>query len=126
MVKVSTFYDSTYDRSNFVPNVSVNIGKGKQVVGLTLKDRLNNSYFKVIDNCTILDYYVWQEGDNLPNLSVTYYGTSTAWWIIARKNGVIDPLNLKVGDTLQIPDLSSILTELGDTSTSELNTEVTF
>ncbi len=42
-------------------------------------------------------------GETLDRLAARYYGDSTAWRVIARANGVIDPLRLTPGTVLVIP-----------------------
>lgn len=44
-----------------------------------------------------------QLGETLDRLAARYYGDSTAWRVIARANGVVDPLRLRPGTLLVIP-----------------------
>lgn len=47
--------------------------------------------------------YVIAEGDTLSGISVTYYGTETAWLRIAEANPDVDPDRLRIGTSLRIP-----------------------
>ncbi len=47
------------------------------------------------------------EGDSLPSLAYQAYGDPTAWRAIARANGISDPLRLRPGRRLTIPELTS-------------------
>ena len=126
-MSTSSFYDSNYDRSKFIDKYDITLGKGKSIFTITIQDMLSTSYLNLIDQCSVQEYYVWQAGDNLPNLAYAFYKNTTAWWIIARKNGIINPFSLKVGDVIAIPNLASINSAIkGNKSVSELNTEVTF
>ena len=44
------------------------------------------------------------EGDSLPSLAYSAYGDPTAWRTIARANGIDDPLRMRPGQTLTIPE----------------------
>ena len=53
-------------------------------------------------------YYV-QRGDTLDSLSLKFYNTPTRYWIICSFNRIRDPFKeLKEGETLKIPSMSSI------------------
>jgi nucleoid-associated protein YgaU len=45
------------------------------------------------------------EGDSLPSLAYAAYGDPTAWRTIARANGIDDPLRLKPGHRITIPEV---------------------
>jgi nucleoid-associated protein YgaU len=45
------------------------------------------------------------EGDSLPSLAYDAYGDATAWRTIARANGIDDPLRLRPGRRLTIPEI---------------------
>ena len=45
-----------------------------------------------------------QVGDTLDRISAQYYGDSTQWRDIAAANGLMDPLDLKPGSMLAIPE----------------------
>lgn len=45
-----------------------------------------------------------QVGDSLDRIAAKYYGNSTRWRDIAEANGVSDPLDLRPGTLLSIPD----------------------
>jgi len=45
------------------------------------------------------------EGDSLPSLAYDAYGDPTAWRTIARANGIDDPLRLRPGRRLRIPEV---------------------
>ncbi len=47
------------------------------------------------------------EGDSLPSLAYDAYGDPTAWRTIARANNINDPLNLRPGRRLAIPEVPS-------------------
>ncbi len=42
-------------------------------------------------------------GDDLYSLAVTYYGDAKAWTLIARANGLVDPV-IQTDSTLSIPN----------------------
>lgn len=48
-------------------------------------------------------YHLIGKQDTLENLANKYYQDSNKWYIIALKNGIIDPFNLEVGKQLIIP-----------------------
>ncbi|MEY2514373.1 MAG: hypothetical protein QOJ89_1731, partial [bacterium] len=48
---------------------------------------------------------VVSEGDSLPSLAYAAYGDPTAWRTIARANGIDDPLRLKPGHRITIPEV---------------------
>lgn len=43
-------------------------------------------------------------GDTLDRIAATYYGDATNWRVIAAANGIVDPLALRPGSVLAIPD----------------------
>jgi hypothetical protein len=45
------------------------------------------------------------EGDSLPSLAYQAYGDPTAWRTIARANGIDDPMRLRPGRRLKIPEV---------------------
>ena len=45
-----------------------------------------------------------QVGDTLDRIAARYYGDSTRWRDIAAANGIADPLDLRPGTLLAIPD----------------------
>ena len=53
--------------------------------------------------------YEIQRGDTLDSIALQFYNDPTKYWIVADFNHIQDPLlDLKMGDTLKIPNLSSI------------------
>jgi len=58
--------------------------------------------------------YQYEHGANLPNLSYRFYGKTTAYWIIAIYNGIVDPLSIQEGQVLKIPAFSEITRALAD------------
>ena len=47
------------------------------------------------------------EGDSLPSLAYDAYGDATQWRVIARANNIHDPLRLRPGRRLKIPERPS-------------------
>jgi nucleoid-associated protein YgaU len=47
-----------------------------------------------------------RDGDSLPSIAYGAYGDPTAWRAIAQANGIDDPLRLRRGSRLSIPDVS--------------------
>jgi hypothetical protein len=45
-----------------------------------------------------------QPGETLDRISYTYYGDSTLWRLIARRNGILDPLRMNAGRLLIVPE----------------------
>lgn len=103
--------------NNFMDPVSYTSGKGtasieKQLVNFydSKLSFLNGGY-----NCTI---YTLTRPNFLPNISYKFYGTTSLWWVIARFNGIIFPLKeIKVGVTLNIPELTDISKALNKAQT---------
>ncbi len=52
--------------------------------------------------------WVVQEGQRLDWIAFNEYGESSAWRVIAEENGIDDPFNLRAGQVLRIPMLSSV------------------
>ena len=48
-----------------------------------------------------------ERGETLDRLAASYYGDSTQWRLIARANGIEDPLALEPGAILVIPKLKA-------------------
>lgn len=48
-----------------------------------------------------------RDGDSLPSIAYDVYGDPTQWRVIARTNGIDDPLRLRRGSDLTIPTLDS-------------------
>lgn len=48
-----------------------------------------------------------QPGETLDRISAQYYGDSTKWRALAQANGVEDPLTLRPGALLSIPQLDA-------------------
>lgn len=46
------------------------------------------------------------EGDTLQGIAFQYYGDSGRWGDIATYNGIINPLELEKGQTIQIPSFN--------------------
>lgn len=122
----STFYNARYDRSKFMDVVDVEVGKGKDAKTIPIVDRLDNEYVDLINSLTEFERYECISGDNLPNISYNFYKTTTAWWIIARVNGIVDPLSIQAGDILLIPRLTQINKKLTNVNTSNLGKVVVF
>ena len=53
-------------------------------------------------------YYTIVAGDEIGNIAFDYYGNSKWWWVIWDSNDIENPFELKVGNTLLIPDLNRI------------------
>ncbi len=75
---------------------------------------------------------VSEEENNLPLISFKEYSRPDLWWVIARANGIINPLSeVKTGMLVSIPTLESVTAAL-DTLRSSLsiqqlgNTQVQF
>ena len=49
-----------------------------------------------------------QPGETLDRISARYYGDATMWRPLAVANGIEDPLSLRPGSLLSIPDMSTI------------------
>jgi contractile injection system tube protein/LysM domain-containing protein len=49
-----------------------------------------------------------QPGETLDRISARYYGDATMWRPLAVANGIEDPLSLRPGSLLSIPDMSSL------------------
>lgn len=47
-------------------------------------------------------------GETLDRISYTYYGDSGQWRRIAERNGILDPLRLRVGRMLTVPELQAV------------------
>ena len=47
-------------------------------------------------------------GETLDRISYQYYGDSAQWRRIAERNGILDPLRLRVGRLLTVPDLGVV------------------
>lgn len=47
-------------------------------------------------------------GETLDRISYTYYGDSGQWRRIAERNGIVDPLRLRVGRLLTVPELQAV------------------
>ena len=44
-----------------------------------------------------------QPGETLDRISARYYGDSTKWRLLARANGIEDPLAVRAGSLLSVP-----------------------
>lgn len=122
---MSTFYSSKYSRTNFMEEIPVLVGKGKARTYVNILDRLDEKYIEIVNNTVSSKSYTVSDGDNLPNISWKFYQTTTLWWIIARVNGIVDPLSIKSGDILRIPDFNSINTNVSVSNTSNIGTVTT-
>jgi hypothetical protein len=49
-----------------------------------------------------------QPGETLDRISARYYGDATRWRPLANANGIEDPLSLRPGSLLSIPDMGTI------------------
>lgn len=47
-----------------------------------------------------------KSGDTLPRLAFQHYGDAKRWRVIARANGLVDPLDLEPGRTLIVPRIA--------------------
>lgn len=48
--------------------------------------------------------YLWQEGDRVDTLAASYYGSETAWWMIAEANPqVLNWSSVPVGTPVRVP-----------------------
>lgn len=54
-----------------------------------------------------------KDGDQLDNLSYTYYGTSQLWWVILDANPTINQFDIELnklsGTQIRIPDFEEVL-----------------
>jgi nucleoid-associated protein YgaU len=105
--------------------IPVLVGKGKARTYVNILDRLDEKYIEIVNNTVSSKSYTVSDGDNLPNISWKFYQTTTLWWIIARVNGIVDPLSIKSGDILRIPDFNSINTNVSVSNTSNIGTVTT-
>ena len=53
------------------------------------------------------------EDGRLDLISYEYYGTPMYWWSIAQASGIHDPLSVKRGDRLRIPNISTLVSRDG-------------
>lgn len=49
--------------------------------------------------------HIITEADTLTNLAYSYYNDPKAWVVLADVNGIMDPFDLTIGDTLVIPPI---------------------
>lgn len=50
----------------------------------------------------------------ITTLSMTHYGTTSAWWIILAYNGFVHPDDIEEGTSVRIPELAPIVEALSD------------
>lgn len=63
---------------------------------------------------------------NLPGISYKLYGTVDLWRVILEFNGLSDPINdLYVGQVLQIPSKTDVLSILSSSDSTSVNNQVT-
>jgi len=67
---------------------------------------VEDRFFTGIQNCF---QYVVQEDDTILTVSLKAYNTSNYWTIIAEQNKLSDPLELTVGQVLNVPFLTAFL-----------------
>jgi len=48
-----------------------------------------------------------QRGETLDRISAKYYGDSTRWRLLADANGIEDPLGIRPGSLITVPQLGS-------------------
>ena len=51
--------------------------------------------------------HVVRDGDSLPSISYASYGDPTTWRVIAEANGIDDPLSLRRGRVLGVPQVDA-------------------
>ena len=49
------------------------------------------------------------EGDRVDLIAYRYLGSAELWWIICDFNEIVFPLELRIGATLRIPSIESVL-----------------
>jgi nucleoid-associated protein YgaU len=59
--------------------------------------------------------YTVQSGEEgrLDKISYKFYDNVQYWWVIAVANDIINPLSVKAGDSLRIPDRESLFSPGG-------------
>ena len=105
---MATFSRRNLTINNFQDPVSYQTGKGTQTKTEQMYNFMDNKLRFIMGtyDCVI---YELTRPNFLPNISVKFYGTSSLWWLIARFNGIIFPLQeIKVGTKLYIPQLNQI------------------
>lgn len=116
---ISTGAASKYYRSSLMTSIQV-------------WDRSSGSY---ISYRSALDYYftglmmaitkakpIRYAGEDFSYLSYTYYGNTSEWWIIAMYNGVVNPLQVKTGKVINIPDSTQVAKYFSAISSSTSST----
>lgn len=122
---MSTHYSPKYSRTAFKARYPLIIGKGKSISVLYEFDRLDPRYLSIVNESVPTKVYTVGVGDTLPNISYLFYQTTSLWWVIARKNGIVVPTSIQPGDTLLIPALNTISVNVSSSDTSNLGSTTT-
>lgn len=105
---MSTSENKQLNFSNFIDPVSYTTGRGKMT---TVQYKLNwyDNKLTFIGNEMNCNKYEVKVPSFLPNISYIFYDTTSLWWLIARFNKIIFPLEeIKPGTILYIPTLSEV------------------
>ncbi len=103
---VSTNQDPAFEHSKFFEIIKQDGGDFLDVLDARLISRIRS--------IRTWSPYVWQNGVNLPNLSFRYYRNTTAFWVIAIYNGIVDPMSIQEGEIIKIPAYTDITQVLAD------------
>lgn len=113
--------NTVFLRSNFIPTTNIVI-KNKSVPVL---DIANLSLLTLIKNLKPIQL-VDSENKTLPVIAYKNTQTTSTWWMIGILNGVIHPLQLQQGQKVLIPDVTSAVTTLGNSSSASAGSTVVF
>lgn len=96
---------SVYDNSRHIfSHLDSRKGLGTKTLQVRRRIQFNES------NCT---QYQWKSGDTLSNLALDYYNECKLRWVILEANKqYTTEFDIQVGDILNIPDYSEVVTLL--------------
>lgn len=116
---MATFYSKEFSETTYIPIYQQRIGK-RDIPHL---DYLSINFQRALSFIDRSTPYVYRGFEHITTIAYAFYGNTSAWRIICDYNGIMHPLDIEPGTTIQIPDINQLSEVLANLSRSTSRSE---
>lgn len=103
--QISTNYAAKYNIVRFIPIIEIEYDNGYVE---HIPDTLNWNITKLLNNITEFEPVIFDGSIPLTTIVYRYYGTTTLTWLVEMYNGIVQPLEIVSGSTINMPSITEI------------------